>query len=132
MPSHKHADLMLRYAQDAQETDTPWDRWQMEIDGFWRDCSIKTKMFHPYTNFRRKPEVITINGIEVPEPMRVAPVVGTVFYIVDLSQPCMWHCGRWHDSPHQRYLLSIGICHLTVEALRKHAEALLSFTKVQE
>lgn len=29
MTVHKHADLMLAYAQDAQESDTPWQ---------WRDA----------------------------------------------------------------------------------------------
>ena len=30
MPKHKYADFMLQYAQDAQETETPWDRWEIE------------------------------------------------------------------------------------------------------
>ena len=25
---HKHADLMLQYAEDAMETDRPWERWE--------------------------------------------------------------------------------------------------------
>jgi len=28
MTAHKHADLMLQYAQDAMETDKPWERWE--------------------------------------------------------------------------------------------------------
>jgi hypothetical protein len=26
---HTHADLMAEYAQDAQETDKPWERWEV-------------------------------------------------------------------------------------------------------
>ena len=26
---HVHADLMAQFAQDAQETDTPWERWEI-------------------------------------------------------------------------------------------------------
>ena len=27
MTAHKHAELMLQYAQDATETDKPWELW---------------------------------------------------------------------------------------------------------
>ena len=29
MAKHIHADLMLQYAQDAMETDKPWERWEV-------------------------------------------------------------------------------------------------------
>ena len=37
MDKHIHADLMLQYAQDAQETDKPWERWEVygKITGRW-------------------------------------------------------------------------------------------------
>lgn len=28
MTRHIHADLMMQYAQDALETDKPWERWE--------------------------------------------------------------------------------------------------------
>ena len=31
MTAHKHAALMLQYAQDAAETDKPWKRWEVKI-----------------------------------------------------------------------------------------------------
>ena len=37
---HKHADLMLLYANDAQETDKPWERWEWKPRGvkLWTDA----------------------------------------------------------------------------------------------
>ena len=34
---HKHAELMMQYAQDAMETDKPWERWESFIKDSWRD-----------------------------------------------------------------------------------------------
>jgi hypothetical protein len=54
---HPHAELMAQYAQDAMETDKPWERWEC-ID----ECSITWLSFrcHPSweNNFkyRRKPK----------------------------------------------------------------------------
>lgn len=55
---HKHAELMLRYAQDAQETETPWERWeanQTNNNSLWFTLST-----HPFwahnINYRRKPD----------------------------------------------------------------------------
>ena len=33
--AHKHAALMLLYAQDAAETDRPWERWQARCEQGW-------------------------------------------------------------------------------------------------
>lgn len=127
---HKHWRLMRDYAQDAQETDRPWDRWQYRYkDGDWQD---ETGPFIFYTDFeyRRKPRTININGIEVPEPMREKPEDGTKYYMpmcdneVDFSV--------WQNSMSDNRWLSWGVCHLTREAAELHAKALLSFTKKEE
>lgn len=30
---HPHAELMKQYAEDAMETDKPWERWEYSCDG---------------------------------------------------------------------------------------------------
>jgi hypothetical protein len=132
MPSHKHAGLMLQYAQDAQETETPWRYWEVEVNGEWANCSITTKMFDQFTNYRRKPAVIVINGIEVPEPMRAAPPVGTPYFYGSIFSENVVVKTKWFGTALDRRLLSRGLCHLTEGAAIKHAEAQLSFTKVQD
>ena len=38
---HVHAELMLQYAQDAMETDKPWDLWQWSVGYLdqWHSCA---------------------------------------------------------------------------------------------
>lgn len=82
-------------------------------------------------HYRVKPRTITINGHEVPEPLREAPPKGMLYFLPAVISPHgdnatkqVWTgvgaCPRW---------LQQGLVHLTAEAAQAHAEALLSFTK---
>jgi hypothetical protein len=128
MPAHEHADLMLQYAQDAMETETPWERWEIDASLGWVTCLYPIQFFPEY-EYRRKPKVIIINGIGVPLPMRVAPPAGTMIYYVDTANLDLWNCWRSVGSTAEQQMIDNGICHLSKEACLKHAEALLSFTK---
>lgn len=33
MPAHIHAELMKQYAEDAMQTDKPWELWEYSDDG---------------------------------------------------------------------------------------------------
>jgi hypothetical protein len=54
---HKHAELMKLYAEDAMETDKPWERWEYRgpSDRTWSDTCL-----HPIWDerweYRRKPD----------------------------------------------------------------------------
>ena len=54
----KHADLMLEYAKDAQDTDKPWERWEMSnphstANKDWHPCECQEDMFVDTSNYRR-------------------------------------------------------------------------------
>lgn len=57
--THIHAELMAKYAEDARETDKPWERWQhrgsWDLPDRWWDCTT-----HPIwaenLQYRRKPQ----------------------------------------------------------------------------
>ena len=55
--SHPHAELMKQYAEDAAETDRPWERWQVSVCGewSWRDCKDQPS-WRPEHQYRRKPQ----------------------------------------------------------------------------
>jgi len=131
MPAHKHADLILQYAQDAMETETPWERWEVNSGFGWVNCCYLIQFYHVH-EYRRKPKVIIINGIEVPEPMRIVPPVGTPYFCISSIDTDIAIPTKWMDTDGDRRVLSRGICHLTEAAAVKHAEALLSFMKVQD
>jgi len=129
MTGHEHAALMAQYAQDAAETDKPWERW--ECDGgclVWTAC-IGPLLWMPETRYRRKAKTININGHEVPEPLRVAPPVGDAYYVTS-TEGSFWSV--WNGCHHDQRRLSSGLVHATHEAAEIHRKALLSFTEVRD
>lgn len=97
----QHPDLVLRYIHD--------------------ECDVK--------NLRIKPRTININGFDVPEPLRVAPLNGARYFIVVLTGSNMHSlAATWSSADSDLTLLSCGLIHMTREAAKAHAKALLSFT----
>jgi hypothetical protein len=141
---HPHAALMAMYAQDAAETDKPWERWQ------WRDPKSKTRIWYCclkddeddaprwYINieYRRKPRTININGYEVPKPLRDAPIKNSKYWIASITDAdgsdSILNGSleiRWDGDSSDLLWLKNGLCHSTKEAAELHSEALLSFTR---
>jgi len=129
---HKHAELMMEYAKDAMETDSPWERWEY-TNGSENGWVVLEQHPQWYADgkYRRKPRTININGIEVPEPYRGDMEYDTKYYFPRISKDRLfdWYC--WQNDQQDIYLRESGLLHLTEEAAIKHAEALLSFTKQQ-
>ena len=134
---HVHAANMLLYAQDAAETDKPWERWECASNsqlGMWASYTgdaSNLPLWLPSLQYRRKPPVpkfILINGHQVPEPLRVVPAYGTPYYAAALGE-CF--STIWIGFQNEFNLLNNGQLHLTKEAAETHRKALLSFTKVE-
>lgn len=141
MPKFIHADLIAQYAQDANETDEPWLRWQYkralvndEIDPLfeneWIDA-LGPIPFNPSYEYRRKPSkprTININGYEVPEPVREPLECGQEYWLAEIprSAPVAY---QWCDDKYDYQWLAAGLIHLSEEAAQIHIDALLSFTR---
>lgn len=126
MTAHKHAALMLQYAQDALETDKPWERWQIRPEGGtegWHDC-IGRLCFSERFEYRRKPRTITYT-ITIPEPMREAPEVGTIIYIPTPLAEELASMYGWYGSQSDDRLLKRGLCFATREDAIAAAKAML-------
>jgi len=127
---HPHAESMLLYAQDAMETDRPWERWECSDDQEdWATFTTHPVWTHDLY-YRQKPRTILINGIEVPEPVRRELVGGTTYWRVSLTNSNITAPEKWSSCTYDIRHLERGLIHLTEENARKHAEALLSFTKI--
>ena len=81
--------------------------------------------------YRLKPRTISINGHEVPEPMRVAPQIGSRFFLALTAQCILAGEHTWQGSHASIEWLAKGLCHVTREAAEAHAKALLSFTTTE-
>ena len=73
---------------------------------------------------RRKPRTIRIGEFEVPEPMRVAPAMGTVVWLVCIHRDSPFQfC--WSGNTTEQEWLKLGICRLTKEAAEQQRKALI-------
>ena len=127
-----HADLIALYAQDAAECSEPWLRWQYlsECTNQWIDA-VDLVAFHPKIKYRRKPKTVSINGIEVPEPVREPLEDGQEYWLADTStsNASMTRGCVWRGDGYDYKWLAAGLIHLSEEAAQTHIDALLSFTK---
>ena len=81
--------------------------------------------FEFFVKYRIKPRTITVNGFEVPEPMRAKPSVGDEYCVASPSDVGMHYCTLWSDDEYENCRLSRGLCHATQEAAIAHAKAML-------
>ena len=125
---HVHADLMLEYAKEAMQSDTPWDAFEYKEkeDTEWQPCNMQIAWFKS-TEYRKKPKTININVYEVPEPLREAPANGTACYYPN-TVSVLVSCTGYENDSIDRLRLEKGLLHLSRGAAKKHLEALLSFT----
>jgi len=80
--------------------------------------------FPGFWTVRRKPKTIRIGEMEVPEPMRVAPAVGTHYWIVSVSEEFSYW-STWAGDKSDFYCLERGLCQSTKEAAELHRKALI-------
>ena len=125
--AHKHAHNMALYAQDALETETPWERWEMAFaDSLpWHGMDSHPGWIKHY-EYRRKPQTIRIGDIDVPKPMSTAPVIGSVYWLVCFESDNFACALVWRDDKEDRLRLERRLCHATEEATTANAKALIA------
>jgi len=131
MSGHKHADKMALYAHDALKNDKPWELWRYKTRSMSEFGSCyKHPEWNCYIEYERIPQVIMINGIEVPKPEFIAPVSGTKYFVPAISSDGMYYSNTWSGCRVDEIRMNKGVVHLTKESAIAHAKALLSFTDV--
>ena len=80
---HVHAELMALYAQDAMETDKPWEWWERKTiyDSEWNEL-VEHPNWMKCNQYRRKPsgKVVVIDGEEFIVPNSFKPNYGDYYY----------------------------------------------------
>jgi len=77
-------------------------------------------------DFSIKPKMMIVNGFEVPEPMRLLPAIGSLYftpYIKNCVQPDEI---EYEGDKLDLMWISLGICHSTKDAAIAHAKAMLN------
>lgn len=126
----RHADLMLQYAQDAQNFAEPYRNWQMRSNGDW--IGLK---FHPAWNenhdYRRLPPTIIVNGVQVPQSTvnRDDLSCGTEYFVPTPTRPSLISTWVWYgDNPVCEHHLQMNIIYFNKEDAIQRAKAMLKFT----
>ena len=127
MTAHKHAALMLQYAQDAAETDTPWERWEYRTpDGGWWDMD-SSPCWDEEAEYRRKPSVIKVGRHEFPKPISEALEIGMKYWFITFSEDLGEFSPfrvPWNGDEVDKAYLDGRVIHLTESAAQAHADAL--------
>lgn len=125
MAAHPHAALMADYAQDAAETDTPWERWEIvNPNERWENLTHHPQWAYD-KQYRRKPKTIRIGNIDVPAPLTVAPEDGEYVFVVTIFSESLYDTYAWDGGKWDYLWLSRGLVHSTKEAALTHARALI-------
>lgn len=123
---HIHAESMKLYAEDAAETEKPWERWQTRMEGVgdWVSLAVPA-VWHTDKEYRRKPTSITIGGEEVPEPAREPLDAGELYWVTSLEHEDLAYFLRWSCDSIDMKRLRLGLVHRTKEAAAAHTKALI-------
>ena len=127
MAKHIHAENMALYAQDAQETPEPWERWEFNSIGRKWSQLTNNPTWVTSIQYRRKPKMLSVTLVsgEVvswPAPHRAELDNRDAYYYVDVDGSVMGE--KWHGIAWDRGTLSNGGVHLTKQAAEQHAAAL--------
>lgn len=101
---------------------------QFLIDGEWEEKEVGSSFFTE-SKYRIKPRTIRIGKYDVPEPMREAPVVGSVFYVVNTADERPLEV-TWHGDEYDFYILAAGMIHANKRDAASHMLALRSISSV--
>ena len=123
MTAHKHAALMLQYAQDAAETDKPWERWEWKGGRGWYPLASEFA-FSIHYEYRRKPGTLTYT-VTMPEPLWDAPEVGETYYVADPKTRDFYEWLYWHGDEICMRFLTRGLCFATKEDAIAAAKAMM-------
>ena len=125
MTAHKHAALMLQYAQDAAETDRPWEQWEYKLHGEpWFECE-RNPTWPENVEYRRKPQVIRVGRHEFSKPITRELNGGTDYFYVRVGDTCFEvSSDNWIGSAYDLMRLESRRVHPTREAAQAHADVL--------
>ena len=124
MTAHKHAALMAQYAQDAAETDKPWERWEVATSGNEWVSLPENPIWSEYFEYRRKPRTLTYT-VTIPEPLRNAPESQQSYFMASTELRSYFNEFRWYGAPQDERLLRRGLCFATKEDAIAAAKAML-------
>ena len=97
----------------------------LAADGNWYDGSGAFISTNKYRIKPEEPKTIKVNGFDVPEPMREAPVEDAAYFVAEPSATDYYNEFSWNGFQGETNLLRRGLVYSTKEAAVAHAKAML-------
>ena len=122
---HPAADLLRAIADGEQ--------MQESVYTPWKNCgahrAIELIAHGDDNRVRIAPRTITVNGIEVPEPMRVEPQLEAEYWVAEVTRerPAKY---LWHGGDIGKRWLRRGLLHTTEAAAQAHVDAILALSRM--
>lgn len=127
---HKYADI-LRWIADGetiQYRNHSKDKWEtMRYNEDLLNDIASGGAWDP-EDYRIDPKVVLVNGIEVPEPCRVALERNTAYFVPSVSNRIGYISHIWGGDPADKRFLGLGLVHTSIEAAVQHAKAMVAPT----
>lgn len=130
MTKHVHADLMLQYAHDAQETDEPWGRWEWYVPATksWETMTA-SPVWNTRTEYRRKPKMLSVtlsNGeiVSWPEPIKHITEINDKYFAVNHKGFVLANVITNNNVNITNEYITLGLVHTNRDAAERHAYAL--------
>ena len=134
MSGHIHAALMLQYAMTAAEHDRPFEHFQKQnSEGQWKDMTV-----HPTWDkgavYRIKPQMATINGMEVPETrVQLSKIkVGAAYYVESPTEETFFEEVFFDDTDWDKRIIARGAAHTTATGAALFCRARLGLSESPE
>lgn len=130
---HPAADILAEIAEEARHNPEPWKAFEGKAyihQSTWHEPSSMEALLdwvtHDGIQVRRRPRTIEIAGVEVPEPMREAADFGGFrYFIPEPVNGSKVKALTWNDTWIDNRYINLGFAHLTEDAARQHARALI-------
>ena len=124
---HEHAEMIRQWlADDSLKVEYFDDQL-----GIWSAVENRNPSWYEHANYRFKTKMIKCGDLEFPEPMRVAPEVGSDCWMPKIFDSAGFaELFQWSAFCIKELWLRRGIVHATKEAAEAHARALIALTEV--
>ena len=126
--THKHAELIAKFAEVAKTTDQPHKQFQYlsRKHGGWRTFNKENPKWNPDVAYRFKRETVVVNGVEVPRPLRYEELVnGVAYYLLDpLSAANLWYSFYKTPGEYHKLWAARGLIYNAEADALEHAAAL--------
>lgn len=96
---HPHWQLMIEYGEDSKTDPEAWRGWEFREPGDprWFGCNEHPK-FYTNLEYRRKPRMCTLAGMEYPEPVKEPLKEGEEYWLVSIAQPKSPALHKWESA----------------------------------